>query len=137
MTATTAKAERAPTERTEHPHIVRTPGVLGRQSRIDGTRISVGHVFVLYRDNGDTPETIASTYGLELAHVLDALSYAYDHPEEMDEFVEGQKLRTVLRVNDMVYAGGRLIPREHIAKFAIPPGTPIYTWETLPEELGP
>lgn len=102
-----------------------------------GTRISVGHVFVLYRDNGDSAESIAATYDLNLAHVLDALSYAYDHPDEMEDFEERQKLRTILRKNDMVYAGGHLIARRHLGRIALPPDTPVYSWETLPEELGP
>jgi uncharacterized protein (DUF433 family) len=138
MTAVTPKNEQAPTERTEHPHVVRTPGVLGGKSRIEDTRISVGHVFVLYQDGGETAEQIAETYGLELGHVLDSLSYAYDHLDEMEQFKEQSKLRHILRANDLLFVpdgvGGRLIIRERLATENIPEGTPIYTWETLPAE---
>jgi len=134
MSAPIAAPDHAPIERTEHPHVVRNLGILGGKSRIEGTRISVGHVFVLYRDNGDSAESIAATYDLKLAHVLDALSYAYDHSDEMEDFEERQKLRTILGKNEMVYAGGHLFLRERIGAPKVPEGTLIYTWENLPTE---
>ncbi len=135
MTATTHQTERAPTERTEHPHIVRTPGVLGGKSRIDGTRISVLHVLTMYKLGGESVESIAETYGLNPAHVHDAISYGLDHLDEMRRDDERRQLRSVLRENDMVYAGGRLIVRERLKDTKISPETPIYTWETLPDEF--
>ncbi len=135
MAATVAKTERAPIERTEHPHVVRSAGTLGGKSRIDNTRISVGFVYVLYSDGQESPEAIAETYRLPLAHLLDALSYAFDHPEEMADFKERQQLRSVLRYNNMVYAGGRLIPVEQLDHVVLPTDVPAYTWETLPAEF--
>lgn len=53
----------------------------------------------------------------------------------------GRLLRRLLRLldtltaDDMAYVGGRLIPREALARSDIPAGVEVYTWETLPEEL--
>ena len=135
MTATIPKIERAPVERTEHPHVVKSEGTLGGKPRIEGTRISVGHVFVLHSDNNQSAAEIAATYSLPVSQVHDALSYAYDHPDEMTTFNEQQQLRSVLRRHNMVFAGGRLILAEHLDTVTLSPGTPVYTWETLPAEF--
>jgi uncharacterized protein (DUF433 family) len=73
-------------ERTEHPHIVRDPDVLGGEPLIDGTRTSVRHVVLLYRA-GQEPEEIARTYHLLLGEVYDALSYYYDHENEISRYI--------------------------------------------------
>ena len=84
---------------------------------------------------GKSPETIAGEYGLTVAQVHDALSYAYDQPDEI-AFYEGEnRIRTVMRKQDLVLIGDRLVPRRRLAEIEVPAGTPVYTWETLPEEL--
>ena len=47
-TTTLTEKPRAPIERTEHPHVVKSADTLGGKSRIDGTSISVYHVWALY-----------------------------------------------------------------------------------------
>lgn len=72
------------TTRTEHPHIVVTPGTCGGRPRIDGTRISVDFIARLTND-GVNPDKIVDSYPhLTLAGVHDALGYYYDHKQEMD-----------------------------------------------------
>ncbi len=73
-------------ERTEHPHIIRDPEVLGGEPTIDGTRTSVRHVVLLYRA-GQEPEEIARTYHLLLGEVYDAISYYYDHENEISRYI--------------------------------------------------
>jgi hypothetical protein len=69
------------------------------------------------------------------SELLDALSYAYDHPDEMEYWREQQKLRYVLKQSDTVYVDGRLLPRAALDRIEIPEGAKVYTWETLPAEL--
>lgn len=133
MTSTaTEPTTRAPIERTEHPHIVKSADTLGGAPRIEDTRFGVLHV-LNYVESGMTPEEIAETWGFSLAQVYDALSYAYDHPDEMEEQRERNKLRTILREHDVVYVEGRLIDRERLRPEDVPPGATVYTWETLPK----
>jgi uncharacterized protein (DUF433 family) len=131
MTITTAPAK---IERTEHPHIVKGGG-LGGQPRINDQRISVLILFDLYRMGSPIDEILADYPTLSPAQVHDAISYAYDHPEEIAKWREQGKLRSVLKDADMVYVEGRLIPRKAFRESDVPPGGTAYTWETLPEDL--
>lgn len=70
------------------PQIVKTPDVLGGDPRIDGHRIGAYHVYRRYVEGGETPETIASSYGISIAEVHAALAYAFDNPDEMRDIEE-------------------------------------------------
>jgi uncharacterized protein (DUF433 family) len=131
MTVTT---RRATIERTEHPHVIKGGG-LGGQPRIDDQRISVLIIFDLYRSGTSIEEILADYPTLTAAQVHDAISYSYDHPDEIDYWSEQGKLRNVLRDADMMYVEGHLVPRRALDKIDIPPGAKVYTWETLPEEM--
>ena len=72
------------TTRTEHPHIVVTPGTCGGRPRIDGTRISVEFIARLASDGVTTAKIVESYPQLTLAGVHDALGYYYDHKDEID-----------------------------------------------------
>ncbi|MFC3959042.1 DUF433 domain-containing protein [Halovivax cerinus] len=63
--------------------IVRTDDVLGGDPRIEGTRIGVLHVFDLVIAGTSTPEDAADQLGIGLGDVYGALSYYYDHADEM------------------------------------------------------
>lgn len=133
--ATTANpdTDRAPIERTEHPHIVKSADTLGGEPRIAETRFAVRHVLA-YARSGMSPEEIAATWDfLSLAQIHDALSYAYDHPEEMAYHEDRHRLRNIMRAHDVVYVDGRLVERERLRPADVPPGGTVYTWETLPE----
>lgn len=133
MTATVET--RPPIERTEHPHVVKRAGVLGGQPIVDGQRIAVRHLLDLYESGMSVDEILKTFPTLKPAHVHDALSYAYDHPDEMAAVAERRRLRNVLRAGDLVYVDGRLIPRAALDRVEVPSGVPVYTWETLPDEL--
>jgi uncharacterized protein (DUF433 family) len=80
------------TVRTEHPHIVRSPGVVGGTPTIAGTRISVAFVVGQIRA-GDTPQDILASYPhLTPAALYDAISFYYDHQDEIDRFIDEQTL---------------------------------------------
>jgi uncharacterized protein (DUF433 family) len=68
--------------KTEHPHIVRLEGVCGGEPVIDGLRVTVRHVATLHR-RGETILEIAEALGITEAQVFHALSYFFDHREEI------------------------------------------------------
>jgi uncharacterized protein (DUF433 family) len=134
MTMTTTTKPRLSVERTEHPHVIKGGG-LGGQPRIDDQRISVLQIFALHEAGETTEQILAGHPTLTPAEIHDAISYAYDHPDEMEYWTERRKLRNVLKHSDMAYVEGRLVPRKALDKIELPPGAKVYTWETLPEEL--
>jgi len=76
-----------PDLRTEHPHIVRLEGIRGGEPVIKGTSISVRTIVERTR-LGDKPEQIVEDYPyLTLAQVYDALSYYYEHPQEIEQYI--------------------------------------------------
>ncbi len=68
--------------KTEHPHVVRLEGVCGGEPVIDGLRVAVRHVVTLHRQ-GETIVEIAEALGITEAQVFHALSYFFDHREEI------------------------------------------------------
>jgi len=66
--------------------ITRDEDVLGGEPRIDGTRIGVRHVAARVIDGGQTPAAVADQFDLSLSAVYEALSYYYDHVEEMRKY---------------------------------------------------
>lgn len=71
--------------RTEHPHIVRVEGMRGGEPIIEGSGISVW-IIASFHKMGDTVETISRMYShLPLASIYDALSYYYDHKDEIEK----------------------------------------------------
>jgi uncharacterized protein (DUF433 family) len=82
--------------RTEHPHVVREPGVCGGSPVIRGTRITVRHVAVLYRAGETVQEIVRSYPHLRSSWVHDAISYYLDHQEEIDREIEQSRIENVL-----------------------------------------
>jgi uncharacterized protein (DUF433 family) len=76
--------------KTEYCHIVRTPGVVGREPRIDGHRIRVRDIVAARDLGGLTPEEIAASVypGLTLAQVYSALAYYEDHRDEIAQAMQ-------------------------------------------------
>ena len=72
--------------KTEHPHIVRIEGVCGGEPVIDGLRVTVRHVATLYRQ-GESIAEIASALDLTEAQIVHALSYFFDHSDEIEAFI--------------------------------------------------
>jgi uncharacterized protein (DUF433 family) len=81
---------------TEHAHIVKQPGVCGGSPIVRGTRITVRHVAVLWKDH-QTAEEIVRTYPhLQLSWVYDAISYYLDHKPEIEREIEENQIENVL-----------------------------------------
>jgi len=79
-------------------HIVSRPGVCGGKPCIAGTRIRVQDIYVWHELQGRTPEEIVSDFPqLSLADVHAALTYYFDHREEIhDEMKKAEE--TVARM---------------------------------------
>jgi uncharacterized protein (DUF433 family) len=81
--------------KTEHPHIVKVPGVVGGEPVIAGTRIGVAFIARLLQA-GEEPSEIVATYpNLQPAAVYDAASYYLDHQAEIDALLAGSTLAQV------------------------------------------
>lgn len=127
---------RAPVERTEHPHIVKSADTLGGEPRVAETRIPVLQLYDMAEFGMSAAEIVADFPDLTLGQVHDALSYAHDHPEEMAFHRERHKLRNILKQYDMVFYDHRLLTQEQLAELGpLPPDAAVYTWETLPPDL--
>lgn len=68
-----------------YAHIAKDPDVCSGKAVIEGTRIRVMDIVGLHR-HGNTPEKMLTVYSspLTLAQVYAALTYYYDHPEEIE-----------------------------------------------------
>lgn len=87
------------TTRTEHPHIVRTPGVCGGRAHIAGSRVSVRTVAELHRA-GESVAEISATYPhLDPAALYDAISYYLDHRAEIETEIRANRLETAVEEN--------------------------------------
>ena len=82
-----------------YAHISKDPEVCGGKACIDGTRIRVMDIVGLHQ-HGYKPEKMLNVYSvpLTLAQVYAALTYYYDHPEEIEaSFQEDQEVVAKLK----------------------------------------
>jgi uncharacterized protein (DUF433 family) len=71
--------------------LISSPDVCGGRLRIEGTRITVNQVVVLYKQ-GYSPEEIADQYPhLSLAQVYTALAYHHANKEEVEANLAAEK----------------------------------------------
>jgi uncharacterized protein (DUF433 family) len=68
-------------------YIVKTPGVVGGRPRITGHRIAVDRVVDLFVRKNTSVEEIAAHSSLTRAEIYAALSYYYDHRQEIDDIL--------------------------------------------------
>lgn len=71
--------------------ITRDDEILGGEPRIDGTRVAVRHVAARVIDHGSSPAHVADQFDISLSSVYAALSYYYDHLDEMREFEQANE----------------------------------------------
>jgi uncharacterized protein (DUF433 family) len=72
-------------------HIVATAGVAAAKPRIAGHRITVQNVVIWHERLGLSADEIATEYGLSLSDVYAALTYYYDHREEIDQSIRADE----------------------------------------------
>ena len=80
MATTSPTPTRAPIERTEHPHVVKSADTLGGEPRVEDTRIPVRMIYNMVEADWPLAEITEHFPDLSRAQIYDALSYAYDHP---------------------------------------------------------
>ena len=93
---TTTAAAPADDSRTEYPHIVRRPGVVGGRPRIAGTRIPVWQVANLWNMGETVAELLEAYPHLTPAAVHSALAYYFDHQAEIDAEIDENRPENVL-----------------------------------------
>jgi uncharacterized protein (DUF433 family) len=71
-----------------HPHIERRPGVQGGRPVIKGTRFPVSSVVQNHRRGLSVDDILGEFPHLTPAQVHDALSYYYDHRQQIDREIE-------------------------------------------------
>ena len=89
----------AKTSKHVYAHISKDPEVCGGKACIDGTRIRVMDIVGLHQ-HGYPPEKMLNVYSipLTLSQVYAALTYYYDHPEEIEaSFKEDQEVVAKLK----------------------------------------
>ncbi|MBI3761448.1 MAG: DUF433 domain-containing protein [Chloroflexi bacterium] len=87
---------------TEHPHIIRVPGILSGRPIIRGSRIPVWQVAHSIIHLGDTVEDYLTDHPhLVAAEIYDALSYYFDHREAVEREIEENKTENVVKAVGM------------------------------------
>lgn len=68
--------------------IVSTPDILGGKPRLEGRRISVEHIIRHYLREGMSLEDMQTAFGLSPAEIHAALSYYYQHQQDIELSIE-------------------------------------------------
>ena len=87
-------------------HINITPGIVSGRPRIKGHRITVQNIAIWHERMGISVDEISAEYGLTLAEIHAALSYYFDHQDEINESIrEGEAfIEEMRKQNDSVLA---------------------------------
>jgi uncharacterized protein (DUF433 family) len=83
--AGTRSPEEKPRRRSNHPKVVKTPGVCGGSARIDGTRIPVWQLVEERRLGASEAQLLNDYRTLKARDLVAAWDYAEEHPEEIDQ----------------------------------------------------
>ncbi len=86
---------------TEHPYIVRDDGILSGEPIIKGTRTPVRAIVETWRLGISPEEMPIGMPHLRLAQVFDALSYYSDHQDEINGYIERNRIPDQL-INQLV-----------------------------------
>ncbi|MEO0456826.1 MAG: DUF433 domain-containing protein [Cyanobacteria bacterium P01_A01_bin.114] len=73
-------------------HIEITPNVAGGKPRIRGHRITVQDIVIWHERLNKSADEICAEYDLTLAEVYAALSYYFDHRDEIDHSLEEREV---------------------------------------------
>jgi uncharacterized protein (DUF433 family) len=68
-------------------HIEITPEIAGGKPRIKGHRITVQNIVTWHERMGKSADDISAEYGLTLAEIYAALSYYFDHQDELNKSI--------------------------------------------------
>ncbi|MBI3795621.1 MAG: DUF433 domain-containing protein [Deltaproteobacteria bacterium] len=88
-------------QQTEHPYIVRVPGICGGRPTIKGTRITVQLIAELYKVGDSVEEMLQGYPHLPAAAVYDAISYYLDHQPEIEQAIVNNRLEALIAKHDL------------------------------------
>jgi len=98
--------------KTEHPYIVQIEDICGGRPVIKGTRTSVQAIASYYKLGMSIEEIMEGLPHLSAAQIHDALSYYYDHQEEIERDIQDARIQNIMEKYDLKKdKNGRLIPR--------------------------
>jgi uncharacterized protein (DUF433 family) len=101
--------DRAAAEPATYRYVTRTPGVCGGRAILRGTRVPVRAVAGFHKLGLSGEETLAALPHLTPAQVYEALSYYYDHVDEIEQEIrENQLAGLIERYGLQVAADGRI-----------------------------
>lgn len=72
-------------------HIEVNPAISGGKPHIRGHRITVQNIVIWHERMGQSVDEIASEYNLSLAEIHAALSYYFDHQDEVNASIRESK----------------------------------------------
>lgn len=125
--------------KTDHPYIVKNPLICGGSPIISGTRITVRLVAQRVK-SGDSAEALLRDYPhLTLAQIHDAISYYFDHKEEIEQEFQENTIRAIMKKHNLRLipdktGSDRLITENEFESLSDEEREKAYTWETLPEK---
>ena len=92
-------------EKVNHYYITHNPRIQGGEPIIKGTRFPVRSVVFYIVKEGILPEELAREFPhLSLSAIYDAISYYYDHTEEIESLIEKNK-EELWKKKEQVFCG--------------------------------
>ena len=83
---------------TSHPYIVRVEGICGGRPIIIGTRTPVRSIVGYHKMAMPVEDILEGLPHLKPVHVYDALSYYYDHQDEIEQDVEADSEERLMKM---------------------------------------
>ena len=95
-------------------HIVKTANIRGGKACLVGTRIAVSDIVIWHFRHGESLDEIGAIYDLSLSAVYAALSYYFDHKQEIDDEIEnGRVAYEKLKAASPFLIQQKLVARKH------------------------
>ncbi len=102
-------ADHAAADALMYRYVTRTPGVCGGRPILRGTRVTVRAVVGYHKLGLGVDEILAALPHLTPAQIYEALSYYYDHTEEIEQEIQENQLAGLIeRYGLQVAADGRI-----------------------------
>ena len=83
--------------KTGHSYIVRVEGICGGRPIIQGTRTPVRSIVGYFKMGMSPEEILEGLPHMNLAQIYDALSYYYDHQEEIERDIQEDSEKNLMK----------------------------------------
>lgn len=125
--------------KTEHPYIIKNPGICGGSPVISGSRITVRLIAGMVKSGSSAEDILLGYPYLTFAQIHDAISYYFDHKAEIEQEIQENTLIAIMKKSNMLLVVGeygidRLLTEEEFEKLSEDEKEKTYTWETIPEK---